>query len=83
MNVLWGKSLCIDDFFLGITNADVVYKTLYSVLNHHTTPPSCQDPIQKDFISKAIMLLTTLGIYDRDFYMELMVQFMDADSDVR
>ena len=66
-----------------IPNTDVVYKTMYSVLNHHTTPPSCQDPVQKEFISKAVQLLTAMGTYDRDYFMELLVQLMEADSDVR
>ncbi|GFS24658.1 WD repeat-containing protein KIAA1875-like isoform X3 [Elysia marginata] len=60
-----------------------VVKTLLAVLNHHTTPPSCAQPDQRNFIVAALRALTTFGIKDKDVLAELMVQFLDGDRDVR
>ena len=58
-------------------------QVLYSVLNHHTHPPTCMVEVEKAFIKKAVELLQLLGTHDRDFYVELMVQFLDGDKDMR
>ena len=67
----------------GILNADTVYRTLYSVLNHHTHPPTCLDPTEKAFIMESIQLMKALSVYDVDFYTELIAQFLDGDKEVR
>ncbi|KAK3741975.1 hypothetical protein RRG08_024721 [Elysia crispata] len=61
----------------------VVVKTVLAVLNHHTNPPSCAQPDQRNFILAGLRALTTFGIKDKDVLAELMVQFLDGDRDVR
>ncbi|GFN75135.1 WD repeat-containing protein kiaa1875-like isoform x3 [Plakobranchus ocellatus] len=61
----------------------VVVKTLLAVLNHHTNPPSCAQPDQRNFILASLRALTVFGIKDKDVLAELMVQFLDGDKDVR
>jgi len=60
-----------------------VVKTLLSVLNHHTTPPYCGVPDQKDFIMAALRALGLFGVKDKEVICELCVQFLDGDRDVR
>ncbi|ELT93743.1 hypothetical protein CAPTEDRAFT_227356 [Capitella teleta] len=67
----------------GIPNPEVILKALYSVFGAHCNPPSCLDPTQKTFINEGIKMMQTLGVYDRDFYVELMVQILEADASVR
>lgn len=50
---------------------------------HYANPPTCQDPVQKEFIKTALLLMQQLGEYDKDFCVELMVQFLEADREVR
>ena len=52
-------------------------------MHHVTQAPTCVVEIEKIFIQKAIELLLVLNHHDRDFYVELMVQFLDGDKDVR
>lgn len=58
-------------------------QVLYSVLNHHTHPPTCVSPVEKTFIFKSIELLSLLDCHDRQFFIELMAQFLDGDKDIR
>ena len=56
---------------------------LITALNHHTTPPSCAEPEQKTFILAAIKGLQSMGILDKEFVLEMLVQFLDGDREVR
>ncbi|KAK7114553.1 WD repeat-containing protein 97-like isoform X2 [Littorina saxatilis] len=58
-------------------------KMLLSSLNHHTHTPSCAEPEQKAFILTAIKALQAMGICDKEFVLEMLVQFLDGDRDVR
>ena len=58
-------------------------KTLISVLNNPKDPPTCLDEEQKTFIVAALQCLSKLGIKDKDFITEMMVQFLDGDKEVR
>ena len=53
------------------------------VTGHYANPPTCQDPVQKEFIMAALNLMHQLGVYDKDFCVEMMVQFMEGDQEVR
>ena len=63
--------------------AHTVSKTLISVLNSPKDPPTCLVEEQKAFIVAAIQALSKLGIKDKDFITEMMVQFLDGDKEVR
>lgn len=60
-----------------------VQKMLLTALNHHANTPSCADPEQKTFILAAIKGLQAMGICDKEFVVEMLVQFLDGDSEVR
>ena len=67
----------------GIPNGNMVQQALLNILGDSKNPPSCVNPHQKTFIIEAFMLIQTLGIYGREFYTELMAQFLEADKEVR
>jgi hypothetical protein len=52
-------------------------------LNHHTNTPTCADSEQKTFILAAIRGMQAMGILDKDFVIEMLVQFLDGDREVR
>jgi hypothetical protein len=52
-------------------------------LNHHTNTPTCADPEQKTFILVAIKGMQAMGVLDKDFVIEMLVQFLDGDREVR
>ena len=60
-----------------------VQNTLLGILGDHENPPSCLDPYSKDFLLSTLRLLHGLNMWNRDFYAELMVQFLEGDKDVR
>lgn len=68
----------------GIPNPEAVYKALYGVFGgHQCGAPSCQNPLDREFILEALGVMQLLGVYDRDFFAELMVQFLDGSRDIR
>lgn len=67
----------------GIPNGSVVQQAVLRILADDQNPPSCVNEHQKRFIMAGLTMMQTLGIYGREFYTELMVQFLEADSDVR
>ncbi len=67
----------------GLPNAEVVQKALLGILGPKRGAPSCLNEHQKEFITSSLTLMQSLGVYDKDFYVELMVQFMESDMDVR
>lgn len=60
-----------------------VSKTIISVLNNPKEPPTCLVEDQKAFILAALQALNKLGVKDKDFVIEMMVQFLDGDKEVR
>ena len=58
-------------------------QVLYVIFSHHTHPPTCAVEVEKTFIRKAIEVMQVLGKYDRNFFTELMVQFLDGDKEIR
>ncbi|CAL1526294.1 unnamed protein product [Lymnaea stagnalis] len=60
-----------------------VVKTLLSMLNHYSSPPSCSVPEQKEFILSAVRALAAFAVRDKDVVAELIVQFLDGDALVR
>ncbi|KAL3860750.1 hypothetical protein ACJMK2_010825 [Sinanodonta woodiana] len=60
-----------------------VCKTISSVLNHHKDPPTCMRSDQKNFILSSLKTMQKLGLQDKDFFTELLVQFLDGDKEVR
>ncbi|XP_005105308.1 WD repeat-containing protein 97 isoform X2 [Aplysia californica] len=69
----------------GLSDSVVIQavKTLASVLNHHSTPPTCSVKEQKDFIMSALRALASFAVKDKDVIAEMMVQFLDGDRDIR
>ncbi|CAH1779292.1 unnamed protein product [Owenia fusiformis] len=67
----------------GVPNNDAVLRTLLSVLNHHTHPPTCAVPEEKMFILSAIKCMQSMGIFDKDFCTGLMVEYIEGDKDIR
>lgn len=60
-----------------------VSKTIISVLNNPKDPPTCLVEEQKAFIVAALQALNKLGVKDKEFVTEMMVQFLDGDKEVR
>ncbi|XP_048253419.1 WD repeat-containing protein 97-like isoform X2 [Haliotis rufescens] len=60
-----------------------VQKAIYSALNHHSKPPTCAVEAEKAFILSSVRCLQVLAVKDMDFVVEMMVQFLDGDRDVR
>ncbi|XP_067652672.1 WD repeat-containing protein 97-like isoform X2 [Haliotis asinina] len=60
-----------------------VQKAIYSALNHHSNPPTCAVEDEKAFILSSIRCLQVLAVKDIDFVVEMMVQFLDGDREVR
>ena len=67
----------------GIPNGNVVQQALLNILGDQKNSPSCVNEHQKKFIVEALQVIQTLGIYGRDYYTELMAQFLEADKEVR
>ena len=67
----------------GIPNGNTVHTVLLTQLSDSADPPTCLNEHQKAFIVEALRLMQSMGLYDREFYTELMVQFLEADADVR
>ncbi len=67
----------------GIPNATTVQTVLLTILSDSDDTPSCLNQYQKAFIIEALTLMQSMGLYDRFFYTELMVQFLEADTHVR
>ncbi|XP_071957525.1 WD repeat-containing protein 97-like isoform X2 [Antedon mediterranea] len=65
-----------------LSNSRAVYETMISTLNKNNGP-SCSDEEQKMFIVSGLKLLCAMGIYEQDFIIEAMVQFLDGDRQVR
>ena len=66
-----------------LPHADHIQKALLLLLGPKRNAPSSLVHDQKQFILVALELMQALGVYNRDFYVELMVQFMESDMDVR
>lgn len=56
---------------------------MYSIYNHHTHSPTCLNEDEKGFIRKGLELLQLLGVHDREFYIEQIVQFLEGDKEIR
>ncbi len=67
----------------GLPDVEQVQKAICAQLASEGNAPSCVDTDQKQFILLALQLLQTMGVYNRNFYAELMVQFVDGDRDIR
>ena len=67
----------------GIPNGHSVHQSLLSFMSSSSQAPNCQYPDQKTFIIAALNLIQGLGIWDRDFYCELITQFLEADNELR
>ncbi|XP_033117217.1 WD repeat-containing protein 97-like isoform X2 [Anneissia japonica] len=65
-----------------LSNSRAVYETIISTLNKGNGP-SCTDEEQKMFIMNSLKLLSAMCIYEKDFLIEAMVQFLDGDREVR
>ncbi|BFZ13069.1 hypothetical protein BsWGS_16108 [Bradybaena similaris] len=87
----WGDKVNVTDAILyvyaeeGLSESVIVNvaRTLVAVLNHHTSPPVCSVTEQKVFILSALKALATLMIKEKDVVVELLVQFLIGDTDVR
>nr|KAG5693101.1 hypothetical protein BaRGS_014051 [Batillaria attramentaria] len=60
-----------------------VTKMVLTALNHHTNTPSCAVPDEKTFILAAIKTMQAMGVLDKEFVVEMLVQFLDGDREVR
>lgn len=60
-----------------------IMKTFVGILNSRTDAPSCAIENQKRFILYCLKALQHLGMKDRDYITELMLQYLDGDREVR
>ena len=68
----------------GLPHAADVQRTLLGALRDgRSGPPTCLDPYGKDLLLSGLRLLHSLNMWDRDFYAEVMVQFIEGDKDAR
>lgn len=87
----WGDKVSVTDAILyvyaeeGLSESVTVNvaRTLVAVLNHHASPPECSVTEQKVFILSALKTLAALMIKEKDVVVELLVQFLIGDTDVR
>ncbi|CAG5117443.1 unnamed protein product, partial [Candidula unifasciata] len=87
----WGDKVKVTDSILYVyteegLNESVtinVVRTLVAVLNHHASPPACSVTEQKEFILTALKALATLTVKEKEVVVELMVQFLLGDTEVR
>lgn len=67
----------------GISNMDAAQKAVLSILLSPNKPPTCLNTVEKAFISASIELLMSAGIHDREFYVALLICFLDGEREVR
>ena len=60
-----------------------LHSSLMAELNRSGCAPSLDDVEQKDFILVALRALDVVGVHSKDFYVEMLAQFLDGDEDVR
>ncbi|XP_038077425.1 WD repeat-containing protein 97-like isoform X3 [Patiria miniata] len=65
-----------------LANTKVVIDTVMGVLNK-SSPPTCQDEDQKGFILMSLKALQAMTNPDTEMVVELIVQFLDGDKEVR
>ena len=66
-----------------LPHADHIQKALLLILGPKRNAPSSVVYDQKQFILVALELMHILGVHNRDFYAELLVQFIESDMDIR
>ena len=66
-----------------VPQTEVVARTVMSILGDQKDLPTCINPQQKKFIGSSLKLVHSLGSWEKDFYVELLLQFLEADNDVR
>ncbi|CAD5122796.1 DgyrCDS11202 [Dimorphilus gyrociliatus] len=62
---------------------NTVIKNIISVLNHHSFPPNCKDPMEKMFVIESFKLLHSVGAKDRETHVELIYYYLEGDISVR
>jgi hypothetical protein len=67
----------------GIPNSDAVAKTVLGILNNRVKAPSCLDELEKEFIRTSLKLLVAMQAIEKELFMELMMQYLDGDKEVR
>ncbi|XP_064640581.1 WD repeat-containing protein 97-like [Lineus longissimus] len=67
----------------GIPNNDAVAKSILGLLNNRVKAPSCLDEMEREFIRAALKLLVAMQAMEKELFMELMMQYLDGDKDVR
>ncbi|XP_022106675.1 WD repeat-containing protein 97-like isoform X2 [Acanthaster planci] len=65
-----------------LATTKVVVDTLMGVLNK-SSPPTCQDEDEKGFILMALKALQAMSNPDTEMIVELIVQFLEGDKEVR
>ena len=66
-----------------IPDLSVITQAVYGIFNLNLNPPRCTDALGKLFLIDAIKLIQALGVINKDYVMELMLQYLQGDREIR